>query len=165
VEEKIMNETTQSQDQNQAVPGQNQNQAVQSQNQNQEQAQGQNRLTRQDDRLNRARRGVGHVTPPANISAAPDAYYIEVEMPGVSKEGLEVLAEAGELTVIGRRKRDLPDGELVYLESLPADFMRTFELSADVDTTKIEAHLDQGILKLRLPKREDFKPRKIEIQD
>lgn len=118
----------------------------------------QNRLMRQENRPSRA-----FVTPPTNISAGPDGYFIELEMPGVSKDGVEITADGSELTVIGHRKSDIPEGELLYYESTPADYRRTFELSADVDTSKIEAHMDQGVLKLRLPRREDFKPRKIPV--
>jgi len=120
----------------------------------------QNRLMRQEDRPSRA-----FVTPAANISAGKAGYFIEMEMPGVNKDGVEITVDGNELTVIGRGRLDLPDGELVYFESTPADFRRTFELSADVDTSKIEAHMEQGILKLRLPRREDFKPRKIPVAD
>ncbi|MDB6110561.1 MAG: heat shock protein Hsp20 [Pedosphaera sp.] len=120
----------------------------------------QNRLVREENRPSRA-----FVTPPANIAAGPDGYFIELEMPGVNKDGIEITVDGSELTVIGRRQSDIPEGELLYYESTPADFRRTFELSADVDTSKIEAHMEQGVLKLRLPRREDFKPRKIPVAD
>ena len=79
--------------------------------------------------------------------------------------GVEITVDGSELTVIGHRKPDIPEGELLYYESTPADYRRTFELSADVDASKIEARMDQGVLKLRLPRREDFKPRKIPVAD
>jgi len=103
------------------------------------------------------------VTPPANILANENEYLIEVEMPGVDKEGLEITADSNELTIIGRRKPEQPDGELVYRESPLADYRRVFELGPDVDTTKITAQLDQGVLKIHLPKSERAKPRKIPI--
>jgi HSP20 family protein len=118
----------------------------------------QSRLMRQDIRPTRP-----FVTPPANISAGSDGYFIELEMPGVSKDGVEITVDGSELAVVGHRKSDIPEGELLYYESTPADYRRTFELSADVDISKIEAHVDQGVLKLRLPRREDFKPRKIPV--
>jgi HSP20 family protein len=106
----------------------------------------------------------GYVAPPANIAASEDEYLLEVEMPGVDKQGLEVTVEGNELTIVGRRKQDLPEGELVYSETpLLADYRRVFELGADVDTTKIRAEMDQGVLKLHLPRREDAKRRKIEV--
>lgn len=120
--------------------------------------QNQERLTRENDREGRNR-----ISPPANISASQNEYLIELEMPGVNKDGLDILVEGNELTVTGRRQREIPQGELRYYESSPADFQRTFELSTDIDTAKISAQMQQGILRLRLPRHENFKPRKINI--
>jgi HSP20 family protein len=105
----------------------------------------------------------GFVMPPANISANNNEYLVEVEMPGVDKSGLEITVEGNELTIIGHRKGDTPQGQLYYSEWPEADFRRVFELGPDVDTTKINAQLEQGVLKLRLPKSEKAKPRKIQI--
>src|SRR6267378_8543283 len=88
----------------------------------------------------------GYVIPPANISATENEYIVELEMPGVNKEGLEVTVEGNELTIIGRRQLDIPDGELCYCETPQADFRRVFELGPDVDTSKITAEMRQGIL-------------------
>jgi len=104
------------------------------------------------------------VTPPANISATDNDYILEVDMPGVDKEGLEITVEANELRIIGRRKSDLPLGEPFYCESPQADYCRIFELGPDVDTTRISAEMQQGVLKLRLPKSEKAKPKRIDVQ-
>jgi HSP20 family protein len=111
-----------------------------------------------------AQNGRGFVTPPANIAATENEYLVELEMPGVNKEGLEVTVEGNELTIIGRRATDVPEGELCYSESEQADFRRVFELGPDVDTSKITAEMKQGILKLRLPKSEKAKPKQIEVK-
>jgi HSP20 family protein len=118
----------------------------------------QNQGTRAERQTNR-----GFVMPPANISASTNEYLVEVEMPGVDKSGLEITVEGNELTIIGHRKGDTPQGQLYYSEWPEADFRRVFELGPDVDTTKINAQLEQGVLKLRLPKSEKAKPRKIQI--
>jgi len=104
------------------------------------------------------------IAPPANISATENEYLLEVEMPGVDKDGLEVTVEGNELTIIGRRKTETLAGELWYRESPLADFRRVFELGPDVDTTKINAEMRQGVLKLHLPKSEKAKPKKIEVK-
>jgi len=104
------------------------------------------------------------VTPPANISATGNGYVLEVDMPGVDKEGLEVTVEGNELTIIGRRKSDLPEGEACYCESAQADYRRVFELGPDVDTSKISAEMRQGVLKLRVPKSQKAKPQHIEVK-
>jgi HSP20 family protein len=120
---------------------------------------GQNRSTRTD-----AERVRGFITPPANISATENEYLVEVDMPGVDKGGLEITVEGNELTLIGRRKSDLPEGQPCYCESPQADYRRVFELGPDVDTANIGAEMQQGVLKLRLPKSEKAKPKRIEVK-
>ena len=104
------------------------------------------------------------VTPPANISATDNEYVVELDMPGVDREGLDITVEGNELTIIGRRKTDLPAGEACYCESPQADYRRVFELGPDVDTTRISAEMNQGVLKLHLPKSEKAKPKRIEVK-
>jgi len=104
-----------------------------------------------------------YIAPPANISATADEYMIELDMPGVSKGGLEVTVEGNQLSIIGRRQEAAPTGTPYYRESLDADYCRSFEIGPDVDTSNIRAEMQQGILKLHLPKSERVKPRKINI--
>lgn len=103
-------------------------------------------------------------TPAANIYAGDNEYILELEMPGVDKAGLEVVIDGNRLVITGKRAKDIPEGELNYCESALANYRRVFELTSDVDTSKIEAQLNQGVLKLKLPKSEKVKPRKISIQ-
>jgi len=118
----------------------------------------------QNRRTQEAYKERGFVTPPANISATENEYMIEMEMPGVDKSGLEVTTEGNELTIIGRRKTELPESELCHCESALADFRRVFELGPEVDSSKINAELKQGVLVLRLPKSERAKPKQIEVK-
>jgi HSP20 family protein len=104
------------------------------------------------------------VCPAANIFENDNEYLLELEMPGVKKEGLEISVEGNELSVRGRTERAKPPGEPVYCESIGADYCRSFELSNDVDASKIRAELNQGVLCLHLPKAEGVKPRKIQIE-
>src|SRR3954471_14802710 len=83
--------------------------------------------------------------PQVNIVETKDAYLLEAEMPGVSKEGLEVQLEGNELTILGRRGRGLTGAELVYRESFDRDFRRTFELDPTIDTQKIAARMESGV--------------------
>jgi HSP20 family protein len=105
------------------------------------------------------------ILPPVNITATSDEYLLEVEMPGVKKEGLEISVEGNELTLSGKRSPESWAGEVIYRESTDADFRRVFEMSSDIDTRKITAEMQQGIVKLHLPKAERVKPRKITIAD
>ena len=122
--------------------------------------------TAPQNRVNRTENGRprGFVTPAANISATDNEYLVEVDMPGVDKEGLEITVEGNELTIIGRRKSDLPESGACYCESPQADYRRVFELGPDVDTARISAEMKQGVLKLRLPKSEKAKPKHIEVK-
>ncbi len=106
-----------------------------------------------------------YITPAVDIAETKDAYVLEAEMPGVNKDGLEVLLEGNELTIVGRRATQAPEGEPIYRECKPADFRRAFELDPAINTTKIDAKVDQGVLTLTLPKSEQVKPRRIAVTD
>jgi HSP20 family protein len=106
---------------------------------------------------------VEYMTPPANILENKDGYVLEAEMPGVSKDGLEVTVENGELTILGRRAAVEAKGREVYRESRRLDYRRSFELDPSIDAAKIVAKIDQGVLTLHLPKAEAVKPRKIAV--
>jgi HSP20 family protein len=112
------------------------------------------------DRLERR----GWVQPQVNITETQDGYILEAEMPGVGKDGLEVLLEGNELTILGRRSADMGDAQLLYRESADRDYRRTFELDPAIDTGRINARMDNGILYLELPKSERVKPRKIAVE-
>jgi len=104
------------------------------------------------------------VAPEVNIYETADGYVLEAEMPGVTKEGLEITLEGNTLTFVGRRNNEVVPGTVLYRESEPADYRRVFELDPAIDTSKISAEMRQGILTLTLPKAERVKPRKIEIK-
>jgi HSP20 family protein len=103
-------------------------------------------------------------TPRANIRENKDAFLLELEMPGVQKEGLEITVEANELTIVGHRADAEPKGEVVYRESRAHDYRRVFDLDPSIDTGKIAARMEQGVLMLTLPKMENMKPRKIAVE-
>jgi len=108
---------------------------------------------------------VSYVTPVANIIETSDGYLLEAEMPGVAKDGIEVTVENGELVIVGRRgDKDLP-GTALYRESRPLDYRRVFDLDPSIDTGKITAKMEQGILFLNLPKAEQVRPRRIQVTD
>ena len=106
-----------------------------------------------------------YLSPQVDIIETKDAYVLEAEMPGVTKDGLEILLENSELTLVGRRPAEKTEAELVYRESTPRDFRRVFVLDPTIDTAKIEAILEEGILILKLPKTEQVKPRRIKVND
>ena len=105
----------------------------------------------------------GSVVPQVNIVETKDSFLLEAEMPGVSKEGLEVLLEGNELTIVGRRQAGVPGATPLYRESSLRDFRREFVLDPSIDTSKLIATIEQGLLKVTLPKTEKVKPRKIQV--
>jgi HSP20 family protein len=109
------------------------------------------------------RRAEQFVTPVASVLEDGDAYLLKVEMPSVNKEGLEISVENNELTITGRRALPQIEGTLIHRESRPENFRRAFELDPSIDTSKISARIDQGVLTLTLPKAEQVKPRKITV--
>jgi len=110
-------------------------------------------------------RPVEYVAPEVNIFETKDGYVLEAEMPGVNKDGLEITLEGSEITIVGRRTRDLVNGESLLRERQFADFRRVFELDPAIDTSKISAKMNQGVLTLTLPKSESVKPRKIAVHE
>ena len=103
------------------------------------------------------------VAPPASVSETGDGYTLEIEMPGVNKDGLDISVENNELTIIGRRSWNPVEGTLIHRESRPENFRRTFELDPSIDANKITAKIDQGLVSLTLPKAEHVKPRRIAV--
>jgi HSP20 family protein len=103
------------------------------------------------------------VSPHVNIFENKDGYVLEAEMPGVNKDGLEVTLEGTELAITGHRNAEAAPGQPLFRERQAADFRRVFELDPVIDTSRISARIEQGILTLTLPKSEQVKPRKITV--
>src|SRR5438105_6041304 len=85
------------------------------------------------------------ITPVARVLENADGYTLEVEMPGVNKENLEMWVENNELTILGRRSLPQIGGTLVHRESQSENFRRSFEIDPSIDTGKISAKIDQGV--------------------
>jgi HSP20 family molecular chaperone IbpA len=104
------------------------------------------------------------VKPAYEIKETDDAWGLVAHLPGVTKEGLEITAEEGFVTIRGRRTWQRPESwTAVYRESVDAPFELTLEHDNSVDVEKIHAELKDGVLRLSLPKSEAIKPRKIAV--
>ena len=102
--------------------------------------------------------------PVFEIDETPEAWGLTVQLPGVTREGLDFTAEENVITIRGRRAWRQPEGWTpLYRESVDAPYELVLEHGNVVDVEKIHAELKDGILRVSLPKAEAVKPRKIII--
>ena len=105
------------------------------------------------------------LVPPVDVVEDKDGITLRADLPGVSKETLSIGVDGDNLTLEGTvALGERPQLRPVYAEVRVAQYRRTFVLSRDLDTEKIEAALANGVLTLRIPKREQARPRKVEIR-
>jgi HSP20 family protein len=123
-------------------------------------------LTRRDTAAPAERTQTGAVfTPAVDIYETPDALVVLADMPGVSPEDLAIRLENDTLTLEGRSLASAePEGQRLLEEFRAGSYFRQFTLSEAIDREGIDARLNQGVLKLVLPKAEAVKPRRIEVQ-
>jgi HSP20 family molecular chaperone IbpA len=110
-------------------------------------------------------RAVVPLAPPVDIIENGDGITVRADLPGVSREDLSIGVDGDTLTVeasmsLGESANVQP----VYAEVRTAQYKRSFVLSRDLDTGKINASIRNGVLTLQVPKREQAKPRRIEIK-
>jgi len=106
-----------------------------------------------------------YTIPRVNVIEHPDTVLIEAELPGVAKDGVELEAKEGQLTLVGRRKSPNGiEGARHVVERSRLDYRREFTLSRAIDPSKVEAEMKDGVLKITLHKAEAMKPRKIAIK-
>lgn len=104
--------------------------------------------------------------PPVDVEETPDHILLTAELPGMSREAIDIELEDGVLTIQGEKKEQTKDENtqgLLY-ERRWGSFTRRFTLPRAVDAANITAAYDNGILTIRVPKAEEAKGRKIEIQ-
>ena len=103
--------------------------------------------------------------PRVDIVESEDALEILADMPGVTKDSVEVTLEQRVLTIRGRAGTSVPEGLApLYLEYEPGDYERSFTLTDAVDLAGIEARVRSGVLHLRLPKAGPAKQQRIEVK-
>jgi HSP20 family molecular chaperone IbpA len=103
--------------------------------------------------------------PRVDIYEVNDNVVLVADMPGVDETSIEITLEKDLLTIRGTVLLIEHEGyNLSYAEYRTGDYARTFTLSNDVDRSKIEATIRNGVLRLTLPKAESAKPKRIEVQ-
>lgn len=98
--------------------------------------------------------------PPVDIYETPEELVIMADMPGVARENLEIRVDSGQLTIRAKPHYNVR-GDPVYCEFELGEFFRQFELGEDVDTEKISADLAGGLLTVRLPKKQQSRPKRM----
>ena len=103
--------------------------------------------------------------PPVDIFEDAGGITLLADLPGVGREDLSVGVDGRNLTIEAPLKLGESNAlNPVYAEIRANHFRRTFELSADLDTGKIDAGLRDGVLTLRIPKAEQARPRRIDVR-
>jgi HSP20 family molecular chaperone IbpA len=103
--------------------------------------------------------------PPVDVFETSDGIRLVADMPGVSKEHLRLLTDANTLTIEGELQFEMRDGmEALYADVRSTLYRCSFVLSSELDTSQIEAILKDGVLAVRIPKRAEFRPRRIQVQ-
>ncbi|HVM05642.1 MAG TPA: Hsp20/alpha crystallin family protein [Acidimicrobiales bacterium] len=103
-------------------------------------------------------------TPPADVEESDDAFTVEIELPGVRKDDLDIEVAGRRLTVTGERKERQRVGILRRRERVVGRFHYEVVLPADVEEDGVEARLDDGVLTIRLPKPVNDRPRRIQVR-
>jgi HSP20 family molecular chaperone IbpA len=122
--------------------------------------------TRQQDALQREGQRLEFVLRPAtDIFEDDEGITLQMDVPGASKERLSLQVNRDRLDVEADVRIDMPqDMEAVYADLRSTRYQRTFALSSELETSKVDASLKDGVLTLRIPKRAEIRPRRIEVR-
>jgi HSP20 family protein len=104
--------------------------------------------------------------PQFEVRETDDAYVFKADMPGVSEEDLEITIERNRLTVSGQREMEQRDEKDRYyaVERAYGAFTRTFTLPGDIDESRVEAELKEGVLTLKIPKSREQQAKKVQLK-
>jgi HSP20 family protein len=109
---------------------------------------------------------MGNFVPAVDIYEDPHKVMLKLEVPGIRKEDMDIRLENQTLTIKGERKFEQSEKEENYhrIERRFGSFVRSFSLPVTVDTAKVQASYDNGVLSVTLPKKEAAKPKQIQIE-
>lgn len=119
-----------------------------------------------EEKLLKEESNIYTVAPVVDIFETSNEYTVVIEMPGVLKENIGIILTENELEISGNvvRVNSDNDPKVWHSEYNLYDYKRKFKIGNDIDRNSIEAHLDKGVLTVKLNKTEDVKPRKIEVK-
>jgi HSP20 family protein len=113
----------------------------------------------------RERRDQPFVVPPVDVFENESGITLLADLPGVTRDGLGVRVDGENLVIEGTASTAGPQNmQLVYGEAQVPSYRRQFTLSRELDASRIEASLKDGVLRLSIPKLEEAKPRRIEVR-
>jgi HSP20 family protein len=104
-----------------------------------------------------------YIAPPVDIFENEEALIVVVDLPGVDRDGVDIRVEDDILTIKGTAKYKQPAGTLRQEFNLQG-YYRQFQLSDEVDQSKISAESNNGVLTITLPKAEKKKPKQIKVK-
>lgn len=106
------------------------------------------------------------VSPALDVVERDEDYVIVVDLPGVDEGDLDVTVANNVVTLKGEKKtsREEKQGKVYRKETWEGSFQRTVGLPKGTDSSQIEAHMQNGVLQLRVPKREEAKARQIAVR-
>lgn len=104
--------------------------------------------------------------PPVDVHEDAEALVLRAELPGVKREDVDISIDGNVLSLKGERKLEQEENTRKYhrVERSYGSFVRQFQLPTNVDATSVEAQLADGVLTLKLPKKQELKARKIEVK-
>lgn len=105
------------------------------------------------------------LAPQLDVSEGDEEYIVSVALPGVKPDDVEITVDRGTLAIRGelRADQEIKDEQYLYRERSFGKFTRSITLPDQVQADAAEANFENGILRLRLPKAEELKPRRIRI--
>ncbi len=108
-------------------------------------------------------RTVRGVRSPLSVWEADDAYHVELDVPGVLKENIELTFEKGDLQIVAERKGPEDERKGLHEERVYGNVTRSLSLSETVDPDSITAELNNGVLHVTVAKVPEVQPKKIDI--
>ena len=105
--------------------------------------------------------------PALNVYIGPEDALVTAELPGFDPKDFEISVAGGTLTLVGNRPEEAPNDEYRFLreERFKGRFARALELPFRAEPDKVEATYERGILKIRIPRSEEAKPRQIPVKE
>ncbi len=102
--------------------------------------------------------------PPVDIYEDANGFTLLADLPGVTRERLNIQVDGNDLTIEGEAAIDMPENmDALYADVASTRYQRRFTLSSELATDDIRAEMKDGVLTLRMPKRAELQPRKIEV--